>query len=493
LTTHRLSKHKTTLVILFSLLFVAAALRFYRLNEGLWLDEIITDVNYAHLSFLTNITTFDSENQHFLYSLLAHLSFLVFGESNWALRLPAVLFGIASLAALFLLGRELSNDAEALLAVALLTFSYHHVWFSQNARGYTGLLFWTILSSWLFLRGLKDHRRRTWLFFAISGALGVYTHLTMLFVIIDYFLIYLFIMLFRRPNHEPGSWTDLWIGFGVTGLLCLILFAPVIPQILATIGGSEQSVVTAWKNPLWTVLEIVKGLELGFLGDSIVILAMAVFLVGVSSYAGSQPVLLGLFIIPSAIGAGTTIAIGHHLWPRFFFFGIGFAALILVRGVMQISQLITRLWLKLRTKQKSLQVSQGNFMLGIVLCFTLIIASSLSVPRAYGPKQDYLGAYNFITNNQLPGDEVVTVSLTTFIYQNYYPTNWIEVSSSDGLNAIRREAKRTWLIYTFPSVLASTHPDIMKSIQADFGLVKQFGSTVDEGDIYIYRVDNAIQ
>lgn len=138
-----------TTVLLAALITAGILLRAYQLNAGLWLDEILTLVKYARLPVGEIVTFYDSENQHFLYSLLARISLVSFGESVWALRLPAVIFGVLSIPTMYLLGCELTDRLEAMLAAALLTFSYHHVWFSQNARGYSGLLFWAILSSWL--------------------------------------------------------------------------------------------------------------------------------------------------------------------------------------------------------------------------------------------------------------------------------------------------------------------------------------------------------
>src|SRR3989304_4647093 len=146
--------------ILFFLLIVAALLRLYDLNDGLWHDEIITAVKYVRLPFAKILTTYDSENEHFLYTILARGFVLLFEENAWALRFPAVLFGIASIGTTYLLGRQVSNVLEALLASALLTFSYYHIWFSQNARGYTGLLFFANLSSWLLIRALVENRSK---------------------------------------------------------------------------------------------------------------------------------------------------------------------------------------------------------------------------------------------------------------------------------------------------------------------------------------------
>ena len=137
------------------LLAAGAALRLYGLNRGLWVDEVTTLVEYVRPSLGDIVTTYGSQNQHFLFSVLAHLSITAFGESVWSLRLPAALFGIATLWALWRLGLELTSPREALLSMALLTFSYPHIWFSQNARGYSALLFWTVASSYYLVRGLR--------------------------------------------------------------------------------------------------------------------------------------------------------------------------------------------------------------------------------------------------------------------------------------------------------------------------------------------------
>ncbi len=195
------SNRKVTIVILATILFTAAVLRLYGLSFGLWFDEIMTYVKYAGMPYGKIITTYDSQNNHILYSLLAHSSFQIFGKSAFALRLPAVLFGVASIWAIYLLGREVSTRREALFSAVLLAFSYHHIWFSQNARGYTGLLFWTLLSSWLLLRGIREGWPKLWLLYAITIAFGAYTHMTMSFVVIGHFIIYILTLLLSRREN----------------------------------------------------------------------------------------------------------------------------------------------------------------------------------------------------------------------------------------------------------------------------------------------------
>lgn len=477
------SQTKLYTLLLLALLLAATALRFYRLNQGLWLDEILTYTNYARLPYAQIVTTFDSENQHFLYSILAHTSFLLFGESAWALRLPAVLFGVASILALYLLGLEVTSRREALLSAALLTFSYHHIWFSQNGRGYTGLLFWTILSSWLLLRGLRRSSLTDWCFYAIAATLGMYTHMTMGFVIVGQFLVAISSLLHNRGNGSRTAWRDLILGFGLAGILTLLVHLPALPGIMGTVGGSEKSVVTVWKSPWWTVMEIVRGLQISFAGGIVAVGVLVVFGAGLLSYASSRPAIPGLLVIPPAVGAGVVLAIGHHLWPRFFFFAVGFGALVVIRGLVVVGERITG-WLNFSPSRSA--------WAGSALAVSLIVISALSVPFVYGPKQDHEGALKFIEANRQPGDVVVTVGLATTTFQRLYKTDWVDAPDLKTLEALRGSAKRVWLLYSFPPVLASVQPDIMSSIQKEFIVVKQFGGTVEGGTIYVCRSDRMV-
>ena len=97
-----------------AILLAAACLRFYALDQDLWGDEVETLVRYARSPYGETVTTYETQNQHFLYTLLAHAFVEFFGESTWALRLPAALFGVAGVWALYVLAREVAGVGEAL-------------------------------------------------------------------------------------------------------------------------------------------------------------------------------------------------------------------------------------------------------------------------------------------------------------------------------------------------------------------------------------------
>lgn len=465
------------LVILALILVAALALRLYSLNVGLWHDEIATYVSYVQIPFGEGVSLYDSENQHLLFTVLAQLAFKVFGPSGWALRLPAVLFGLGSVGAVYLLGRELGAPQEGLFAAALLTFSYHHIWFSQNARGYTGLLFFTLVSSWLLLQALRTNRPQTWVWYAATLALGIFTQLTMFFVVAAHLLIYLAALFTWGKTPKPGSrWFGLFLGFGLAAFFTLLIHALVLPQILSIVN--EESTVPAWKRPLWTLLEFVQGMRIGF-GSSVVAGgALLVFGLGLWRYARSRPVILTLLFVPAAVGTLVMIAAGHHLWPRFFLFIMGFAVLVVMRGITELARLGGRL----------LGLSPTvSGRVGLIMAAGMVLVSALSVPFVYGPKQDYQAALVYVQANQQPGDAVAVVGLAEFTYKNFYPTDWQVIESVDQLDRLRAGAAHAWLVYTFPPEVEAVYPDVMARITQDFILQQKFPGTLRNGTIYVTR------
>ncbi len=251
---------------------IAFVLRCINLNTGLWYDEIVTLVNYVRLPTQELFMTYTSTNNHILYSLTAQGTVGLFGESAWALRLPAVLFGVASIAALWWLATHVVSRSEAMLAALMLTCSYHHIAFSQNARGYTGLLLCALVATTLFLKGLKGRSWMPWIAYGVVLAAAMYMHLSAGFIFATHGLLYLGWLLWRRarshqqdqPQTEGAQALNWWLpmsGFVSGGLLMLLLYAPLVPQMIDsladTAGSKPYGGVSEWKNPLWTILETV--------------------------------------------------------------------------------------------------------------------------------------------------------------------------------------------------------------------------------------------
>jgi len=277
-------------MMLAGLLIIGLALRLHDLGVGLWFDEIQTMVDYVRLPLGQILSTYDSQNQHMLYSVLARLSVDLFGDSGWSLRLPAALMGTASLWATYRLASRLTSEREALLATLLLTVSYHHVWFSQNARGYSGLLLFSLLGTEAFLRltGPSQAGWKTAVFYATCMALAIYTHVTAAFVVVAHAVIALVIW-WRQGRSLTTPVRRALAGIILTGTFSLQLYALVLPQffdtlLTPTMAGTD----TAWKDPLWLLTETLNGLARGLPGGWIVLVGGLVVAVCIGAFAGVQ-------------------------------------------------------------------------------------------------------------------------------------------------------------------------------------------------------------
>lgn len=469
-------------------------LRMIRLDSGLWYDEIATLLDWVRAPFGVTLTSLPNQNNHIFFSLLAKTAVVLFGESAWSVRLPSVLFGVGSIWALFLLGRRVLGNREALLASALLAVSYHHVWFSQNARGYSGLLFFSILSTWLWLEALPRRSWLPWVAYAVSVSLGMWVHLTMAFVVASHGLVYLPLLAgsIRRgatggDTPSPvGFWQPL-LGFLLSVTLTLQLYALALPEFLTT-GLHEVSRPSDWVSPVWLLLETVRGLVAGFSGG--VLLLGSVLLLGgaVVAVSGWLSILRRewhvavVMALPGLLIVALMVALGHNLWPRFLFFSAGFALLILVHGAFVAPRLVLKRVLPSGSPGRIAAIS------GYVLCGLMILASIASLPRNYAlPKQDYQRARDWVEENIGSGDAVATAGLAAKVYTRYYAPTWVEVGSASELAALGAEHERVWFVYSLPVHFRSHHPDLLGLLEADFETVRVFPGTLSGGEVYVCR------
>ena len=87
--------------------------------------------------------------------LATAFSFSIFGESEWSARLPALLFGIATLPLMYLAGRMFFGRVAAFVATALLVFSPHGVDVSRYARLYALLTLLVLACAMATYRALE--------------------------------------------------------------------------------------------------------------------------------------------------------------------------------------------------------------------------------------------------------------------------------------------------------------------------------------------------
>ena len=179
-----------------AIMAMGGTLRLYGLDfQSLWHDEGLQ--YYVATNYSLGELFRQSNSFHPPLSFMINHAFLLLGGSDFLLRLPSALFGIASLPALYFLARDLTSSREAVLAVFLLAFSPFHIWYSQEGRMYSQLLFLSLLSSMLLIQAVEQNKVRWWVCYVLAGAAGMYTHVFMAVALAAQFLG----VLFYRPRY----------------------------------------------------------------------------------------------------------------------------------------------------------------------------------------------------------------------------------------------------------------------------------------------------
>jgi 4-amino-4-deoxy-L-arabinose transferase-like glycosyltransferase len=459
--------------LLTSIVVLGAALRIINLDSNLWYDEIRSLVDSVRSPLGQIVTHFPSNNDHLFYSVLANLSIDAFGEHAWTLRLPAVTFGIASIPMLYWLGAGVTTRLEALAAAGLLAVSYHHIWFSQNARGYTILLFCALLATHLLLIGLRHDRRSAYLGYAVVTALGTYTHLTMALVSLCQAAIVAGHLLAQpSTRREPRAWINPVLGFVLAGLLTLLLYLPVLLEVQAFFGARSEGARVA--SASWALWETLRGLRLGYTAAGAALLGGLLLAAGGWSYLRQSPTVLALFVLPGPAVFAIAALLQRPTFPRFFFFVAGFALLIAVRGATTISTALAR------------SLPLGGWAPAATLCAMLVV-STLALPYGYRyPKQDFEQALRFVESQAGPHDLIAVVGGgAAFPYQRYYQRSWPRLEDARQLAAARGEHEKVWLVYTLAQYIEAFEAGLMSEIRTVCSTAKTFPGTVAGGNVVV--------
>jgi mannosyltransferase len=157
-----------------SLTILGLFLRLFQLGEwSFWHDEALTVLLARKLpSELIHITASDVHPP--LYFLLVK-AFMLFGQSEFIIRLPSALCSAGSIFILYLLGRDLFDERVGQVGAFIIAISPLQLFYAQEARMYAQLLLLTVFSSWCFTRALRSDNILWWGLFTLGATLASYT------------------------------------------------------------------------------------------------------------------------------------------------------------------------------------------------------------------------------------------------------------------------------------------------------------------------------
>ena len=244
------SKRKWDLAILTGLTLLALATRSYGIAEWhLVQDEVFTVTHAAdRYTSLRNPA----------YYVLVMGSFKLFGVSEWAARLPAMLLGILSVPVFYVTCRSVLGRNVALIGALLIIFSSWHLWYSQFSRFYAGVFLFGLLSYFLYYKAIRLGNPGYLAWAMLANVLGILFHATSVMVPASCATFSAFVLLSKQAAGSDYSRRIATIHLAfcvVSGLIAVFLFWHIVELWYA----AKQS----WGyGPAGLVLQIAKKVQI---------------------------------------------------------------------------------------------------------------------------------------------------------------------------------------------------------------------------------------
>lgn len=408
------SKSANKVVIFF--LFIALVLRFINLNQSLWLDEAI-NIFYAKTNdFWWFVTQYPIGDFHPPgYFAIIWIWGRIFGFSEFAIRMPSVLFGILTIYLTFLIGKKLFNKRVGLFAALFLAISPLHIYYSQEARMYSFAAFAVVFSIYSLIM-LINQQRNHLVLFILAIVLIMYSDY------VAYFIIpVLFFWIFFYQRKVIRQFLSAFLG-GVIISLPGLLFLP-----FQLINGLETAnKVSGWrevvggiglKDILLLPVKILIGrigtenktLYIGVVGG-VGVLACTILIHSIRKMDEKVKFLLLWLLIPPSLGILISFFIPVFSYFRFLFI-LPALYLLLAIGV---------------------ENSRSGYLKKVVILFIFceVVFSSIYLFNPRFHREDWKGGVMFINNNVTPQTLVLHKNNEVPAPFRYYQKEGLNVEAS---------------------------------------------------------------
>ncbi|MBC7257656.1 MAG: glycosyltransferase family 39 protein [Chloroflexi bacterium] len=467
-------------ILLGAILLAALALRLYQLEQdSFWIDEL-TQINHSRVPLLRvfKAALLDDGSTPLDY-LVTHFVYYYIGRSEGILRLPAVLWGVLSVATVYFLGKRMFDKTTGFLAAALLAILPSHIYYSQEVRPYSLPALMVLLATFAFYHAVSRNTRGAWALYGITLVIGMYSHYYVAIVgILHGAYLALMALVKRLPWNRLLPYV---IAAGAAGLLFL-------PWVLADQFRSGYAFQMPSKSVLLSAAFVPRG------GDALIanfrpltvfvgfVWACVLVSVGLSIRGGSAARnnmgLLALVVLGGMAVAVVLDYLGSHFFPTRHF--LPFAPLLILLGAAGAVE-------GMRGAARSVRREPTEAMNTLIVVLLVALAAwTLATPisEVYRhKKQDWRGVGRYLLRNVAQGD--VVLLRMTFDVEFYAPELKNHIQPLRSLKTIQDAAKahqRVWIV-DWSSALRRYVPDVAHWLEAEKPLrIRGFTSM----ELYLY-------
>ncbi len=220
----------------------------------------------VYVSFWRNWTHFDLGGHQIFNTFLVQLMVWIGGDENAvAIRFPSFILGVGVLPFIYLISRKIFSDIwVARISLFIAAISPIHIHYSQVARGYSIIIFFSAAALFFVLKIFETKRFKVFgTLLVISGFLSVYTLPTNVYFFLA-LAVWIGLVLFvpsywRTQGYTSEERKGLFFGFLIVflsmGMVTFIFYWPFFDQIVDAANNYYKSRVgeSVWQNNLSAV------------------------------------------------------------------------------------------------------------------------------------------------------------------------------------------------------------------------------------------------
>ena len=466
-------------VAIVAAVLLAATVRAPFLTDSLWYDEIAAFLGYSINGPWGAVSTYYTQANHVLHSLLAWGSGAALGVDEVTVRLPSFLAGLGTVLAvawlaMTALGRDANGVRLAVTAAFITALLPIAVLPATEARGYSLMTLFSALMTAAFLRALRRQTGTAWLIYAAACALGIWAHLVTVCVPAFHAAWCVAVLMRGAPSTASGIPPKAaragLMAIGVAALLTLLVYAPILPAMFAirsefrSLDGNEPTLIgpEGWMMLLsiggsWKVWASLAALPLVVAGAA----------------AATRDARLRTALILSLGGTVLALAfplfLGSWLYARFLAFTVPGIALLLAAGFLEIND------------RKP----------GAARVIALLVASAWIASLAtLGPRQQIREAVMYVASHRTPTEGAFAVGLPDDVHQWYAVPLRVDMPGSgpygSALEERLRDPAAAWAVLFYPRTLTTAANQLR-----DAGFVEEarFPGWIDAdgGEIIVLR------
>lgn len=223
------NKNKLYFYLLSFIFLLGLSLRIYNLGtSSLWFDEAKTIIystgdrgnilSQIKLLLTGILKGYPSP----LYEVFIYY-WKYLGSDEFTLRLPSVIFSVTSILAIYYLGKLFFNRKVGLFSAFILAISPFHIYYAQEARVYSFIILFTVMTVYFLKRFLESGRYIFLIGYTIFHIFNIYAHYMTVFIL--FAEIIFFGLYWRRYKHLLIKWL-------ISHFLILLTLVPWLMSII---------------------------------------------------------------------------------------------------------------------------------------------------------------------------------------------------------------------------------------------------------------------